>query len=64
MSLVAAECFVTNLFNIGHAMELQFSWNFPEGFEYQPAIIGVSEEEALVARIRELPTVGKPTPFV
>lgn len=29
--------------------------NVPEGFQYQPALIGPSDEDALVARIRELP---------
>jgi len=29
--------------------------NFPEGFQYRPELIGPRDEEALVARIRELP---------
>ena len=29
--------------------------NVPEGFKYRPALIGPTEEDALVARIRELP---------
>lgn len=46
-------------------MSLQFNFfeqkggriggTFPEGLHYQPEIIGPTEEEALVARIRELP---------
>lgn len=31
------------------------SGNSPEGFHYQPELIGPSEEDSLVARIRELP---------
>ena len=33
----------------------QIRQNFPEGFQYHPALFGPSEEDALVARIRELP---------
>ena len=29
--------------------------NFPEGFQYRPELIGPHDEDALVARIRELP---------
>lgn len=29
--------------------------SFPEGFRYQPELIGPADEDALVARIRELP---------
>jgi alkylated DNA repair dioxygenase AlkB len=29
--------------------------NFPEGFRYDPQLIGLAEEEALLARVRELP---------
>ena len=32
--------------------------NLPEGLHYQPDLIGPSEEDALVARIRELPFVS------
>lgn len=56
---------MTFLFNIDHVMGLQFNFfeenkretsrNVPEGFHYQPALIGPSDEDALVARIRELP---------
>ena len=35
--------------------ERRTSGNFPEGFHYQPELIGPSEEDALVTRIRELP---------
>ena len=56
---------MTILFDIGHVMGLQFNFfeqegrrtngNLPEGFHYQPELIGPSDESALVARIRELP---------
>lgn len=39
------------LFDISYVIK----GNFPEGFRYQPELIGASEEAALVARIRELP---------
>lgn len=53
------------MFNIGYVMGSQFKFfegekretrrNGPEGFHYHPALIGPSEEDAVVARIRELP---------
>jgi hypothetical protein len=62
--LLAEECFVTKLFNNGHVMGLQFTFfeqeegrtsgNVPEGLHYRPELIGPSDEDALVARIREL----------
>jgi alkylated DNA repair dioxygenase AlkB len=44
--------FVTILFNIGY-VTLQF--NGPEGFKYRPELIGPNDEDALLARVRELP---------
>jgi hypothetical protein len=29
--------------------------NLPEGFRYQPELIGLAEEETLLERVRELP---------
>ena len=59
------EIFVTILFDIGYVMALQFNFSehkgrrtsgsFPEGFHYQHELIGPSAENALVARLRELP---------
>ena len=56
---------MTILFNIGDGMGLQFNFfeqegrrasgNLPEGLHYQPELIGPSDEEALVTRIRVLP---------
>jgi alkylated DNA repair dioxygenase AlkB len=43
--------FVKILFDISYVIK----GSFPEGFRYQPELIGASEEDALVARIRELP---------
>ena len=57
--------FVTILFNIGHVMAVQFNFfeqqgrrtsgNLPQGLHYRPELIGPSDEDALVAHIRELP---------
>ena len=54
---------MTILFDIGHGMRLwlkvfgyegrRTGGNLPEVFKYQPKLIGPSEEQALVARIRE-----------
>ena len=56
---------MTILFDIGHVMGSQLKFferevrrtrgDLPEGFQYQPELIGPSEEHELVARIRELP---------
>ena len=54
MSFACGVCFVTKLFDIGHGMSLQFNFfeherrskgNFPEGFHYEPALIGPADED-------------------
>ena len=65
MSFPCRVRFVTILFDIGQGMGLQFNFfeqegrrtggNFPEGFQYRPELIGPHDQDALVARIRELP---------
>jgi alkylated DNA repair dioxygenase AlkB len=62
--MISFDCgvrFVTILFDNGHVIS-QFNFfegakenRVPEGFLYQPVLIGPAEEHALVSRIRELP---------